>query len=158
VRTWGMAEYSPMFFTVVWNITTSLVPLLPDSCGNNEAASAPDSGTGGEVSDLFTRGCSFVPIFERDYPIVWLAMQGVLALARKTRKAIPPAARQYFEGMGKTEQMRRWNNFRDLPVKLALPVQDRLLPGEGDGEGEAGTGRVSCDLAALLRDCAGVVD
>ncbi|KAK5659980.1 hypothetical protein OQA88_13445 [Cercophora sp. LCS_1] len=182
-RTWGMAEYSPMLFTGILNVTTSLIPMLPDSSSssankNNKATSAPDSDSGREgisASDLFTRACALVPVFDRDYPFVWPVMQGVLALACKMRKAIPPGARRYFEGtwtggmehQRQQQTRRRWNNPSDLPINFtfALPVPDRLLPGEGEdedggweGDGQQGARKVGCDLVALLEDWAGLDD
>jgi len=134
-----------MFFTGIWNVTTTLIPLLPTH-DVSPHRSQPHQ-TQQEATDLFTRACALIPILERDYPIVWPVMQGVLALACKTGKVVSSEARDYFEGM-----TQRRENLKDLPIAFALPVQDRLL----EVGGEEGEGRFGVDLAELLQDWEGL--
>jgi hypothetical protein len=63
-----------MFFTGIWNVTTSLVLLLPDSTDNNNINNTPDpkqgadSGDSASASGLSTRACALVSVLDRDYP------------------------------------------------------------------------------------------
>ena len=159
-RRWGLVEYSPMFFTGIWNVTSTLVSMLdsPDPKGfsPSQDMSFPKElhahDETHQVADLFTRACALVSVLERDFPVVSLVMQGVLALAWTTGKAIPLEARQYFE---RSTQQRE--ELKDVPVSFALPVQEDvralLLEDNEDGTETSDAESKSSlggDLAVLL--------
>ncbi|KAK5651892.1 hypothetical protein OQA88_11551 [Cercophora sp. LCS_1] len=176
---WGLTEYSPMFFTGIWNVTTTLIPMLdsatPLSSPSNTSspldltspvtpspvirqhAAEARINEGYQANedirmaeDLFTRACALVSVLERDFPVVWFVMQGILALARATGRIIPPGARQFF-GRGQMREL------EDVPVSFKLPVQEDVsgsLLSEEEGEDESGG--VGGDLAGLLRRWGGL--
>lgn len=139
---WGLTEYSPMIFTGMWSITCTLISMLD---GLRPTLIHPDDDISmtSRVPDLFIRGCAYMERLSRDMPSVRLVMQGLLAVAEKSGRTIPPDARRYFEGF---EENR--TQLRDVPVTTVLPVlpvieeiqgpailEDEDLSGPDDGSG-----------------------
>ncbi|KAK0725020.1 hypothetical protein B0H67DRAFT_119706 [Lasiosphaeris hirsuta] len=105
------------------------------------------------VADLFTRAPALMRIVERDLPVVRPLMQGHLDVAWSTGRAIPPAAKRYFEGIDSNK-----NELKDVPVSYVIHVQEEvreLLLREEEAEagvdGRPGSGaRLAGNLAAVL--------
>jgi len=120
VRQWGLSEYAPMVFVGVWSVTCTLIAMLHGR--TLSPVSADDDVSVLEmVPDLFTRACSFMRIFKRDMEAVRLIMQGLMVVAEKTQRVIPPTARVYFDGMDSNK-----DELKDVPVTTVLPVLEEL--------------------------------
>ena len=132
IHHWGLDEYSPMAVSGAASTAFTLVHFLYDT----------------RAAALFTRACAVLRFVERDMRGVRVAMQGLLAMARKMGLQIPADAVQYFEGIE-----RRRGEVEDVLIELTMPVQQEvkgLLGGEGMGEGEEGN--LGADLAELLEN------
>lgn len=70
------------------------------------------------IDALFTRACGMMCVLARDMPSIRLVMQGLLALAHKTKRMIPLLARQYFGDLEKGKE-----TLKDVPIRTVLPIE-----------------------------------
>ena len=77
-------------------------------------------------------------------------MQGLLALAQRTGRALPPDAVRCFEGMDSNRR-----ELKDVPVMLVLPVLEDEEDDDGKSSSEesgSSSGNQGRDLAVLLEN------
>ncbi|KAK4198277.1 hypothetical protein QBC40DRAFT_179057, partial [Triangularia verruculosa] len=134
-RLWTLKEYSPMFLCSLWSVTLTLLSHFDDP----------------RAPGLFTRACVPLRIIQKDLAAVSIVMQGMLAMAWKTKQKIPEEARPYFAGL--EEKRKELGEGVPYEFSLPLPPAGQRVAGEnGDEEDdELEDGAIGTDVAVLLQ-------
>ncbi|KAK0736760.1 hypothetical protein B0T21DRAFT_288626 [Apiosordaria backusii] len=140
-RLWALKEYSPMFLASLWSVTLTLLSHFDDP----------------RAAGLFTRACVLLKVVQKDLAAVSIVMQGILAMAWKTKQRIPEEARPYFAGL----EEKRKELGEGVPFEFALPLPPggKEVGWEGaDGDDDADDdddgleeGVLGADVAVLLQ-------